>query len=258
MAIIKPAIQRIWARLAPPSNVVDPDTTTPGKFDAGWVAEVPPFEHFNFLQKLFTEGSAYLNQEGIGEWDTDTVYSTYGIAKGSDGKLYISKLEQSGNDPVSDDGTNWDIFNNDNVFDTFVDLKSGNSSQNTIVTLSSGDRYLVTGSDTGAGIQLDNGNYLEPLPPLSFEHFGASGDGVTDDITAINDTLSYSKSSGKGIVAKPKTYAVSSDINADFAINLTSESVGKDNTSSFADLSVTTLKSIGATIVTGKQRMFSV
>lgn len=110
MATQKPDLTRIWANGAPGGNVVDPDTTTPGKFNAGWLAEVPPFEHFNFLQKLFTQGLAHFNEQGIGIWDTDTTYPINGLVKGFNGQVYIAITEQSGNNPISDDGTNWEIY----------------------------------------------------------------------------------------------------------------------------------------------------
>lgn len=110
MTTQKPDLTRVWANGAPPANVVDPDTTTPGKVNAGWQAEVPPFEHFNFLQKWFTQGLAHFNEQGIGVWDTDTTYPVDGLSKGSDGNIYVALQEQSGNDPVSDGGTNWELF----------------------------------------------------------------------------------------------------------------------------------------------------
>lgn len=110
MATTKPDLTRVWANGAPPANVVDPDTTTPGKVNSGWQAEVPPFEHFNFLQKWFTQGLAHFNEQGIGVWDTDTTYPVDGMTKGSDGKIYSCVQEQNGNDPVSDDGTNWELW----------------------------------------------------------------------------------------------------------------------------------------------------
>lgn len=48
-----------------------------------------------------------LKRQGIGVWDADTTYPVNGIAKGSNGKIYATIVEQLGNDPVSDDGTNW-------------------------------------------------------------------------------------------------------------------------------------------------------
>jgi len=104
----KPNLTRVWAKTAPGGNVVDPDTVTAGKFAAGWQAEVPPFEYFNFIQKQVTEGLAHINEQGIAVWDDVTPYPVGGLAKGSDGNVYRALVSQSDNDPVTDDGTNWD------------------------------------------------------------------------------------------------------------------------------------------------------
>jgi len=109
----KPNLTRVWAKTAPGGNVVDPDTVTAGKFAAGWQAEVPPFEYFNFIQKQITEGLAHINEQGIAVWDDVTTYPVGGLAKGSDGNVYKSLVSQNDNDPVSDNGTNWvDELNN--------------------------------------------------------------------------------------------------------------------------------------------------
>jgi parallel beta-helix repeat protein len=104
----KPNLTRVWAKTAPGGNVVDPDTVTAGKFTAGWQAEVPPFEYFNFIQKQITEGIAHINEQGIAVWDDLTTYPVGGLAKGSDGNVYKALISQNDNDPVSDGGTNWD------------------------------------------------------------------------------------------------------------------------------------------------------
>jgi len=104
----KPNLTRVWAGTAPGGNVVDPDTVTAGKFAAGWQAEVPPFEYFNFIQKQITEGLAHINEQGIAVWDDVTTYPVGGLAKGSDGNVYKALTSQNDNDPVSDGGTNWD------------------------------------------------------------------------------------------------------------------------------------------------------
>lgn len=106
MATSKPNLTRVWAASAPGSKVVDPDVTEPGKFATGWGAEIPPFESFNFLQKMFSQGLVHINEQGVPVWDADTTYPVDAIVKGSDGSLYIALTEQSGNDPVSDP-TNW-------------------------------------------------------------------------------------------------------------------------------------------------------
>lgn len=108
MSTDKPDLTRIWAGSAPGANVLDPDVGSPGKFAQGWEAELPPFEYFNFLQKLFTEALAHINEQGIAVWDTDTTYPIGAIVKASDGKLYTALVEQAGNTPVGD-ATNWKV-----------------------------------------------------------------------------------------------------------------------------------------------------
>ena len=107
----KPDLSRVWAAGAPGGNVVDPDVTTPGKFDAGWQAEVPPFEHFNFLQKLFTQGLAYNNEQGINVYSADTDYPIGGYVKGSDLNTYRCVVANGPSssvvDPVGDTGGTW-------------------------------------------------------------------------------------------------------------------------------------------------------
>ena len=111
----KPNLTRVWAKTAPGGNVVDPDTVTAGKFAAGWQAEVPPFEYFNFIQKQVTEGLAHINEQGIAIWDTVTVYPVAALVKGSDGNIYKCSVSQSGNNPVADPGTNWLLIDLDSI-----------------------------------------------------------------------------------------------------------------------------------------------
>jgi hypothetical protein len=104
----KPDLTRVWASGAPGGNVEDPDVTTPGKFAAGWVAEIPPFENFNFLQQLFTQGLAHANEFGIMQWDTDTEYPIGGWARSTvDNQVYVSLVATNqGNEP-SASPTQW-------------------------------------------------------------------------------------------------------------------------------------------------------
>lgn len=104
-------LTRTWAAGAPGGNVVDPDTTTPGKFDDGCLAEIPPFEHFNFLQQLFTQALANLNEQGMFVYDAVTDYPVEGMAKGSDGAIYTVLIANgpasSVVDPVGDATGTW-------------------------------------------------------------------------------------------------------------------------------------------------------
>lgn len=104
----KPTLDRVWASNASAGNVVDPDTVTAGKFENGWVAEVPPFQYFNFIQQLFSQALLHFNEYGIGEHDNDTIYPLGGLASVG-GSVYRSNTANNqGNDPVSS-GT-WDLF----------------------------------------------------------------------------------------------------------------------------------------------------
>lgn len=101
MATGKPDLTRIWAESAPASNVVDPDNTTAGKFSAGWLAEIPPFQHRNFIEKQVTQGLAHVNEQGICVWDNLTTYPAGAIVKGSNGAIYSALSENTDENPAS-------------------------------------------------------------------------------------------------------------------------------------------------------------
>lgn len=111
MSTTKPDLTRIWASDAPPANVVDPDSVDPGKYEDGWVAEIPPFEYMNYLQQLFNQGLVYINEQGIGLYDNVTDFPISGICKGSDSNTYIALIangpDTSVVDPVGDTTGTW-------------------------------------------------------------------------------------------------------------------------------------------------------
>lgn len=149
MATDKPDLRRIWAEGAPPANIVDPDVQEPGKFNSGWEAEVPPFEYFNFLQQLFTQGLAHINERGVAVWDTDTTYPIGAVVTGSDANRYIATSEQDGNDPVSNTDGIWIPFalaSNPNIIPT-------NSKINPIV--------VVDGTTIPSGTEVSTGWFAQ-------------------------------------------------------------------------------------------------
>ncbi len=200
MSTSKPNLTRVWAAGAAPGNVVDPDTSAPGKFDDGWLAEVPTFQHFNFLQQLFTQGLAHNNEQGINVWDTATLYPIGGLAKGSNSIVYEAVTSNMNIDPTSDDGTNWKIsFSSNNTINTsnvasmdFLPLtvgqivftkgyyadNDGGQAKYLIVPAESADEF---GDHT-----LPNGNVAKLLVDgwVNAKQFGLKGDTVTDDSAA--------------------------------------------------------------------------
>lgn len=71
----------------------------------------PTLQDFNALEYNDTYQLAYLMQQGIAEWHTDTIYYIDSLCMGSDGKIYRSITDDNvAQDPVSDGGTNWVLF----------------------------------------------------------------------------------------------------------------------------------------------------
>lgn len=106
----KPNLVRVWAAGAPGGNIEDPDVTTPGKFAAGWTAEIPPFEHFNFLQQLFTQALAHINEQGITQWDLVTPYPIGGWAKSTVDDLVYVALTTNVNKEPSANPADWETL----------------------------------------------------------------------------------------------------------------------------------------------------
>lgn len=203
MATNKPDLTRVWASEAPPANVVDPDITVPGKVDSGWQAEVPPFEHFNYLQKWFSQGLAHNNEQGINTWDSNTTYPVGGLAKGSDGGIYEAITEQSGNDPISDD-VNWHLFGAaKNVAQLRLITGRADGQQvellgHTIAGIGGGTFYYdasdTTSADNNGTVIVTSGGerWKRKLDGfVSVEMFGAIADGITDSSDAVKSAVAF-------------------------------------------------------------------
>lgn len=104
----------------------------------------------NFKNNVFIQ--QYAREQGIGVWDTNTVYPLGGIAKGSDNVIYQALTEQSGNNPVSDGGVNWIALINtpvtlgkytDYIFASIADLESGTTIGGATVSLLAGQAVRV-------------------------------------------------------------------------------------------------------------------
>lgn len=80
----------------------------------GWFGAVaangtPPQEWFEAAHFVSSQHLAYLAQRGVPEWVSTQEYYHPAVVSGDDGRLYITVADNTGNDPVTDDGTNWVI-----------------------------------------------------------------------------------------------------------------------------------------------------
>lgn len=119
--------QQIFAGQAPSDMIAAFGTTQTGtpvystdlstlqttNYQQGWqdavIADKAPFlEEMNGVQYGLSYQIAYNHQMGIPEWLNTQVYYKNSRAMGSDGNIYKSLTDDNvGNNPVSDDGTNW-------------------------------------------------------------------------------------------------------------------------------------------------------
>ena len=219
---VKPDLTRVWAVDAPGVNVVDPSTTTPDKFADGWTAEVPPFEHFNFIQKQVTEGLAHINEQGIAVWDDVTTYPVGGLAKGSDGNVYKALTSQSDNDPVSDNGTNWvdwEVTNRVIRVTSIAAMEAYSAPVGYVFSLNAGGRsgvFDVISGDFSTELSADteNGIYIGLADDLTgavkvarrrfngiidSKWFGAIGNNVNDDTLAMFSAIGFINDNGGNI-----------------------------------------------------------
>ena len=101
--IMKPNIPTIWAATG--------NTTAPtlSQQTVGWNAGTPPNSYFfNYKFNQYDDFLEHINQQGICVWDSLTTYFMSSIAKGSNGALYQSQVDNNLNhDPTTDSGANW-------------------------------------------------------------------------------------------------------------------------------------------------------
>lgn len=101
----------IFASNAGVADIANPNEEEgPGAFEAGWEAEIPPYQYFNFIQRKFSEAIAHVNKEGIGRWDNVTSYEVDAIVKSpTGGQLYKAIEANSDTDPTNSPSS-WEIF----------------------------------------------------------------------------------------------------------------------------------------------------
>ena len=99
----KPLVNKVWG--ATSTKILAPSDS---KIATGWLVEKPPLQTFNFLDNKQDTMLAYLNQQGIPEWDSNTEYQAgSSFVQGSDGLVYRAVDTHVNYNPVGDAGTHW-------------------------------------------------------------------------------------------------------------------------------------------------------
>ncbi len=84
--------------------------TDPGavKNAAGWIAEIPTHQNFNWLLNRSDQAVSFNQSAGLEPWHTLIIYADNGFTVGSDAVVYQSQQGANLNhQPVGDDGTWW-------------------------------------------------------------------------------------------------------------------------------------------------------
>lgn len=78
--------------------------------------KLPPLEEFNALQYVVTYNLAYLFQDGIPEWQTDTTYYQYSIVKKTNSTQLYKSIADNNTGNALTDATKWAFLMDLNLF----------------------------------------------------------------------------------------------------------------------------------------------
>ena len=194
----------------------------------GWeiveVNEAPTKQDFNALGYTLGQLLAYLHQVGVAEWDAAQEYHTPSVTNRS-GVLYISQTnDNTGNDPATDDGTNWlalpaSSVSYDNTTSGLtaedvkaaldeLTLRTGSGETLVTVTPSSDADHPLTQSEYEADILVLNltnwtidRQIIAPDEVRAWDVFNTSGTRNADFITATgSDTLTVPAGTSRPVV----------------------------------------------------------
>lgn len=153
----------------------DPDDIQTDAFLEGWLGAVlagtkrlPAYEDMNAVMYVLSYNLAYLLQEGIAEWNTDTVYYQYSIVKKTGTyELYGSKTnDNTGNAlPSQADNTDWQYLGN------LADIQDIPNLESTIFTdiTNSPNPYVMLASDEFINANATSGAFaITPLAAASY------------------------------------------------------------------------------------------
>lgn len=129
-------------------------------WQAGLIANgFPPMEFFNALGFTLSQVLTYLHQRGVPEWDNAQEFYHPAVTMGSDGQLYLSVQDNTGQDPTTDGGTNWTLANEIPIA-TQAEALAGTNNTNLMTPL----RVAEARGTTGQYSQSFGGNGYQVFP----------------------------------------------------------------------------------------------
>ena len=91
-------LNMVWALSG---GTTDPDIANPGKYESGWISEIPSYQNFNYVLKAIDNNILSLAETGIYPWQDEIFYKA-GLRVARDGKIWtciLSHNDSAGSNP---------------------------------------------------------------------------------------------------------------------------------------------------------------
>ena len=92
-------LQKVWALTG---GSIDPDIATPGKYENGWVVEIPTYENFNWVLQTHSKNILTLAEQGSHNWQADILYKAGAVVRTSNFRYYTCVTEHTNQNPLTD------------------------------------------------------------------------------------------------------------------------------------------------------------
>lgn len=98
MTTLRKALNRIWASSPTSGNIA----LTDAKWSQGWVAEIPAYQHLNWLHNVMDTNQLALAERGVFEYGNDVTYAKGALAwREADGFIYVALVANPTTAPPS-------------------------------------------------------------------------------------------------------------------------------------------------------------
>ena len=169
-------LSRVWASGNTSSSIIDPGGE---KYSLGWIAEIPTFQHMNYLQYRTDTNVKTLAERGFFEWGGDIDYKKGALSwDETDGKVYVSKVASPNKLLTpSDNAREWDV----SAVQIGMEVIAGYSSRIQEHVAKTDNTHRVTAHQAGTYTQVEIETKLSSLKNFLNQHEGsiANPHGVT-------------------------------------------------------------------------------